>query len=769
MKKITALLSVIIVVSLFAAVIPAVADTDTVFPITEGFENAATLADTFFTSGAQVKKITESKTIIGKKSLLVQNRSADNITLLQLNSSKATLKPDTDYILSFYYRIDKPADMNQMKLFIGDRFLHWNSSSLEVLSGDKDLKNGLQLKSNSSYKELTLEFHTDSNGGETGFKLVGAIKSAGPLKIMLDQIIIRKKSVAVLDPNVDFENDIYDLSTDTVYYSNAAIQTVVSSNAINGKKSLYVQNQPSQFLCLLALNQSKLALEADTRYALSFNYRLDKPEDMPGLQIIIGEGDKKRYVRFDCLKNTAYEGNTELVSAAAIQSSKDGRYVHVKLRFRTAADGSEKCFSLEGDILGQTEIKVTLDDIALEEIPDGIVYNKNENFEKSDSLDNTIYESAMSEQKITWNNTIAGSKSLLLENEPAAWAVILKLDALKYSLKPNTKYNFSFSYRLEKSADMIAMQFCTANRYSRWSNETLAVYEGNEEIAASTVIRRDDKKGIYYFSVNFTTASSGEDSFWLQGDTVGENPLKMMIDDISLSELDPNAVYSANEKFEDENCLSQMAYYTFLPNRLVSGENAISGNGSLEISNEEGGWEEALALSTDKFKLRPGSTYLFSFICKTENIKYLQFQLEGIYSASYLRIKPSRMGVSSGDMYSFNYAVSEINGGASKVEFTFRATEHNNMLKLYMKTDKNKNAVLVIDDINLKTTADEITGAVKKLSASSGNSDTDSKINATSPPMGDNSRTVFLTFIIIISSGLLIILKKQIKYDGEKT
>ena len=52
MKKITALLSVIIVVSLFAAVIPAVADTDTVFPITEGFENAATLADTFFTSGA---------------------------------------------------------------------------------------------------------------------------------------------------------------------------------------------------------------------------------------------------------------------------------------------------------------------------------------------------------------------------------------------------------------------------------------------------------------------------------------------------------------------------------------------------------------------------------------------------------------------------------------------------------------------------------------------------------------------------------------------
>ena len=596
MKKITALLSVIIVVSLFAAVIPAIADTDTVFPITEGFENAATLADTFFTSGAQVKKITESKTIIGKKSLLLQNRSADNITLLQLNSSKATLKPDTDYILSFYYRIDKPADMNQMKLFIGDRFLHWNSSSLEVLSGDKDLKNGLQLK-----------------------------------------------------------------------------------------------------------------------------------------------------------------------------SSKDGRYVHVKLRFRTAADGSEKCFSLEGDILGQTEIKVTLDDIALETIPDGIVYNKNENFEKSDSLDNTIYESAMSEQKITGNNTIAGSKSLLLENEPAAWAVILKLDALKYSLKPNTKYNFSFSYRLEKSADMIAMQFCTANRYSRWSNETLAVYEGNEEIAASTVIRRDDKKGIYYFSVNFTTASSGEDSFWLQGDTVGENPLKMMIDDISLSELDPNAVYSANEKFEDENCLSQMAYYTFLPNRLVSGENAISGNGSLEISNEEGGWEEALALSTDKFKLRPGSTYLFSFICKTENIKYLQFQLEGIYSASYLRIKPSRMGVSSGDMYSFNYAVSEINGGASKVEFTFRATEHNNMLKLYMKTDKNKNAVLVIDDINLKTTADEITGAVKKLSASSGNSDTDSNINATSPPLGDNSRTVFLTFIIIISSGLLIILKKQIKYDGEKT
>ena len=120
-------------------------------------------------------------------------------------------------------------------------------------------------------------------------------------------------------------------------------------------------------------------------------------------------------------------------------------------------------------------------------------------------------------------------------------------------------------------------------------------------------------------------------------------------------------------------------------------------------------------------------------------------------------------------MYSFNYAVSEINGGASKVEFTFRATEHNNMLKLYMKTDKNKNAVLVIDDINLKTTADEITGAVKKLSASSGNSDTDSNINAMSPPMGDNSRTVFLTFIIIISSGLLIILKKQIKYDGEKT
>ena len=106
MKKITALLSVIIVVSLFAAVIPAVADTDTVFPITEGFENAATLADTFFTSGAQVKKITESKTIIGKKSLLLQNRSADNITLLQLNSSKATLKPDTDYILSFYYRIE---------------------------------------------------------------------------------------------------------------------------------------------------------------------------------------------------------------------------------------------------------------------------------------------------------------------------------------------------------------------------------------------------------------------------------------------------------------------------------------------------------------------------------------------------------------------------------------------------------------------------------------------------------------------------------------
>ncbi|MFQ8953765.1 MAG: hypothetical protein ACLR56_12650 [Oscillospiraceae bacterium] len=87
MKKITALLSVIIVVSLFAAVIPAIADTDTVFPITEGFENAATLADTFFTSGAQVKKITESKTIIGK-SLLLQNRSADNITLLQLNSSK---------------------------------------------------------------------------------------------------------------------------------------------------------------------------------------------------------------------------------------------------------------------------------------------------------------------------------------------------------------------------------------------------------------------------------------------------------------------------------------------------------------------------------------------------------------------------------------------------------------------------------------------------------------------------------------------------------
>ena len=39
MKKITALLSVIIVVSLFAAVIPAIADTDTVFPITEGFEN----------------------------------------------------------------------------------------------------------------------------------------------------------------------------------------------------------------------------------------------------------------------------------------------------------------------------------------------------------------------------------------------------------------------------------------------------------------------------------------------------------------------------------------------------------------------------------------------------------------------------------------------------------------------------------------------------------------------------------------------------------
>ena len=38
MKKITALLSVIIVVSLFAAVIPAVADTDTVFPITEGLK-----------------------------------------------------------------------------------------------------------------------------------------------------------------------------------------------------------------------------------------------------------------------------------------------------------------------------------------------------------------------------------------------------------------------------------------------------------------------------------------------------------------------------------------------------------------------------------------------------------------------------------------------------------------------------------------------------------------------------------------------------------
>lgn len=89
MKKITALLSVIIVVSLFAAVIPAIADTDTVFPITEGFENAATLADTFFTSGAQVKKITESKTIIGKKSLLLQNRSADNNNIIAVEFLKS--------------------------------------------------------------------------------------------------------------------------------------------------------------------------------------------------------------------------------------------------------------------------------------------------------------------------------------------------------------------------------------------------------------------------------------------------------------------------------------------------------------------------------------------------------------------------------------------------------------------------------------------------------------------------------------------------------
>ncbi len=703
MKKIIAFLLAFTIVISAAVAIFSIDAVNYSLPIIENFDNVSKITDTAFTTKAQVKNITSSKAIEGTKSLLLQNRSANNISVLKMDESKVALEPDKDYVVSFFYKIEKASDMNQMKFILGNRYLHWDCTTLNIIGGDDSLKSAVSMKNDSGMVAFEIGFHTAADNSEKVWELQGAIASTGPLKIMFDQIIVREKSAAATQPSVDFEDNVYSLKTDTVYYSNATIQSITTNNPISGEKSLLIQNSASQFLKFLALDDSKFALAADTNYVLQFNYRLDKAEDVTGMQLVLGQGDKRRYVRWDCSTNEAYEGNSSLRGGCKITASSDGKYVTATFRFKTAADGSETTFCIEGDILGQTPIKIVIDDIELYVNTDVKEYTPNEKFESASSLDDTAYSSHMNSVSVVEKNAISGKKSLLLQNGVNDFANIIELDTYKYALKPDTYYVFSFAYRLEKPEDMTAMQFATSEQYSRWDCDSKAIYEGSPDMVANSSLRYNESTGVAVFKVRFKTNANGtEDSFRLQGDIFGVGPTKIMIDDISLSETTADVEFTADENFEKPASLENMSYYSFGDISLVSGKNALSGSNSVLVSANKSGWTEAFSLSTDCVKLKRQTKYEYSFLCKTENIDALQFQIEGMYNVRYLRFNPKTKTLLAGDYYAFDLKSKDVGNGISKITISFKTNERDEKMKIYVNSSSGK-AKLYLDDIVLKS------------------------------------------------------------------
>lgn len=672
------------------------------FPVIENFENVSKITDTAFTTKAQVKNIASSKAIEGSKSLLLQNRSSDNLSVLKMDESKVVFEPDKDYVVSFFYKIEKASDMNQMKFILGNRYLHWDCTTLNVIDGDDSLKSAVSMNKDSGMVAFEIGFRTVADNSEKIWELQGAIASTGPLKIMFDQIIVREKSVAATQPSVDFEDNIYTLKTDTVYYSNATIQSVTNNNPISGEKSLLIQNSASQFLKFLVLDDSKFALAADTNYILQFKYRLDKADDVSSMQFVLGQGDNKRYVRWNCTTNEVWEGNASVRGGFEAKASPDGKYVMATLRFKTAADGSETTFCIEGDILGQTPIKIVIDDIELYENTDIMTYSPNEKFESVSSIDDTAYTSRMNSVTVVEDNAINGKKSLLLQNGVNDFAYIIELDAYKFALKPNTYYVFSFAYRLENPEDMTAMQFATSEQYSRWNCGSNVIYEGSSDMVANSSLRYNDSTGVAVFKVRFKTNANGtEDSFWLQGDIFAVGPTKIMIDDISLSETTADAEFTPNENFEKPASLENMSYYSFGDVSLVSGKNALSGSNSVLVSVNVPGWTNAFSLSTDCVKLKRQTEYEYSFICKTENIDAIQFQIEGKNNVRYLRVNPITRTLLAGDYYAFDLKCIDVGNGVSKITISFKTNEHDESMKIFIDSSSGK-AKLYLDDIVLK-------------------------------------------------------------------
>ncbi len=509
--------------------------------IYENFEDAASINDTVFSSGASGQKIANTSgvtPISGNKSLYIESNS-DWHNILGTSQDEFALAANTEYRFSVSYRMDNTSDTNIQLVLSDGRYARFNAPGAYMWDGNSDVTGASTFTTENGVTKLSVVFTTGSDAGNLKLQVCWA--ASAPLQMYFDDFKIEPTNGG--DAYIEDFEDANVLFEDTALWSDATTQIAAGTES---GKALHITNTKADWLALVTTDLSKVALLPDTEYIFSFSYHT--PDIAVGneaynccqMQVNISPA---HYIRFTAYNPYYVEGAGSITSGYSFRRDPVTGIVTVVLRFRTAADFSETDIRIIGgiwqtaDVFG--DLDVTFDELHLIPTTDLAM----EDFENKNILGETYYESTLPYAEIE-ESEVFGSKALHVKNnEINAWNALVGLNQSLVQLEADTTYQFSFKYYIAESDDLDSIQLEIKNASNGTTrcvrfNATNFGYDANTTDATlgeNMHFEKDEATGIVTVSLVFTTAADGsETAVSLVGDCWAVGVIDAWFDDISI-------------------------------------------------------------------------------------------------------------------------------------------------------------------------------------------------------------------------------------------
>lgn len=357
--------------------------------VEEGFENASSVNDTVFRTDVE-GSIVSAGALSGNKSLQAKV-AGDELTwrrLLFSDKDALVLEAGTAYTFQFTYKLsagsiplmmfttnDGAGQDNlvvQWNLPAGN--IHWQNPAADAAGAVK--MSTISLPDGSTRVQFVF------TAGEKDKQLViqnGDFNNSAqdtPFTVLFDDVVLKKGASddLVQPPDTSYQppiqegfENVSNLFEDTPFWSEAKVQSIVTENAINGKKSLLIENDPANWLTILGLSMDEYKLRANTKYELQFFY--EELSDLNAIQCVIKSAEGDMWIRWDAT-NLSIIGGDDPLKIDFRGRTMIGGEKRITLTFTTGP--ADSYFVLGGGCEGQEEdnkpIKLLIDDVSIKNL-----------------------------------------------------------------------------------------------------------------------------------------------------------------------------------------------------------------------------------------------------------------------------------------------------------------------------------------------------------------------------------------------------------------